>query len=47
MAIDPVCGMQVAITPTALSAQHTSETVYFCGSGCRRAFLDDPGRFRS
>lgn len=47
VAIDPVCGMQVAITPTALSAQHTSETVYFCGSGCRRAFLDDPGRFRS
>ena len=43
--IDPVCGMVVAVTATALSLRHGSETVYFCGPDCRRAFVDDPGRY--
>jgi xanthine dehydrogenase accessory factor len=34
-AIDPLCGMQVAITPSALrSGEH-----YFCGPGCLTAFI--------
>jgi xanthine dehydrogenase accessory factor len=46
IAVDPVCGMDVAITPASISAQHDGTATYFCGSGCRQAFLDDPGRFR-
>jgi xanthine dehydrogenase accessory factor len=42
---DPVCGMEVAVTPAGVSAQHAGAAVHFCGTGCRQAFLDDPGRF--
>jgi xanthine dehydrogenase accessory factor len=45
IASDPVCGMDVAVTPSSISAQHGGQAVYFCGTGCRQAFLDDPGRF--
>lgn len=44
-ATDPVCGMTVAAVPATLRADHEEETVYFCGTGCRQAFLDDPGRY--
>ena len=40
-AVDPVCGMTVVVTPAALSAGGT----YFCGEGCRRAYLADPERY--
>jgi xanthine dehydrogenase accessory factor len=39
-ALDPVCGMTVAITPSTLSTEVHGRRVYFCGPGCRRAFLD-------
>ncbi len=45
IAADPVCGMEVAVTPASISAQHAGHTEYFCGTGCRQAFLDDPVRF--
>ncbi|MCW2719343.1 MAG: XshC-Cox1-family protein [Pseudonocardia sp.] len=45
IASDPVCGMDVAVTPSSISAQYGGKAVYFCGTGCRQAFLDDPGRF--
>ncbi len=38
-AVDPVCGMKVAVTPDTPSAEHDGETVYFCGEGCRAAFV--------
>ena len=41
-AIDPICGMTVAITPTALAADYVGTTYYFCAAGCRRRFLADP-----
>lgn len=41
-AIDPICGMTVAITADALRAEHAGTTYYFCAAGCRRAFLADP-----
>ena len=41
-AVDPVCGMIVAITPQALTATHAGTAYYFCGSGCRASFLRDP-----
>jgi xanthine dehydrogenase accessory factor len=47
IARDPVCGMDVAVTPSSIAVQHAGAAVYFCGTGCRQAFLDDPARFRS
>ncbi|MEN3303811.1 MAG: xanthine dehydrogenase accessory factor [Micromonosporaceae bacterium] len=44
-AVDPVCGMAVAVTPTALQHEHAGKTWYFCGSGCRDAFADSPERY--
>ena len=41
-AVDPICDMTVAITPSALSAEFEGTTYYFCGEGCRRRFLKDP-----
>lgn len=38
---DPVCGMAVAAVATSL---HSGD-VYFCGSGCLQAYLDDPARY--
>lgn len=44
-AIDPVCGMEVAVTATALRLDHAGQSWYFCGSGCRVAFADAPERY--
>jgi xanthine dehydrogenase accessory factor len=41
-AIDPVCGMKVATVETSLHLEHEGQTVWFCGSGCLRAFADNP-----
>jgi xanthine dehydrogenase accessory factor len=47
-AVDPVCGMTVAVTATAISATAADgTTVWFCGPGCRDAFLaEQDGRDR-
>ncbi|MFI5913628.1 XdhC family protein [Dactylosporangium sp. NPDC051541] len=42
---DPVCNMDVAIVPDALHYVFEGQTYYFCGSGCRAAFADNPGRY--
>jgi xanthine dehydrogenase accessory factor len=44
-AIDPVCGMEVAVAEASLRLEHAGTTRYFCGPGCRQAFADDPGRY--
>jgi xanthine dehydrogenase accessory factor len=44
-ATDPVCGMTVATVETSLHLEHEGQTVWFCGSGCLRAFADNPGGF--
>jgi xanthine dehydrogenase accessory factor len=44
-ALDPVCGMTVAITASALSLELDGDTYYFCGPGCRESFERDPGRY--
>ena len=41
-AVDPICDMTVAITESALHADHQGKTYYFCGPGCLRRFLADP-----
>lgn len=37
-AVDPVCGMTVAVTADTPSLEHGGETLYFCCAGCRRKF---------
>jgi len=44
-AIDPVCGMTVAVTAQALSAEDGAEQYYFCGLGCRDAFIANPSNY--
>lgn len=39
-AVDPVCGMAVACVPASPSAVVGGTTHWFCGLGCRQAFLD-------
>lgn len=44
-ASDPVCGMTVATVAATLHIDHDGGTVWFCGSGCLRAFSHDPSAF--
>src|SRR4051794_28538388 len=44
-ATDPVCGMSVATVETSLHLDHDGTRVWFCGSGCLRAFASDPGSY--
>ena len=37
-AIDPVCGMEVAVTDAAISLERDGEHVYFCSEGCRERY---------
>jgi len=38
IAIDPICGMTVAVVAGTPSVQHDGETVYFCCEGCAAKF---------
>jgi xanthine dehydrogenase accessory factor len=40
VAVDPICGMPVACVPASPSAVVEGTTHWFCGLGCRQAFLD-------
>ena len=42
---DPVCGMTVDATPSALFAELGGVTYFFCCGGCRERFLAAPERF--
>jgi xanthine dehydrogenase accessory factor len=44
-AVDPVCGMRLVTGPGTLSTEAGGTRYWFCGSGCRAAFLSDPGRY--
>lgn len=44
-AVDPVCGMTVAVTGESLRLELDGKVWHFCGPGCRQAFADDPGRY--
>jgi xanthine dehydrogenase accessory factor len=45
-AVDPICGMTVAVGADTPSLEHDGGTVYFCGAGCRQAFEErrEPAR---
>ncbi|HLF68581.1 MAG TPA: XdhC family protein [Gaiellaceae bacterium] len=44
-AIDPVCGMTVVVSESALSTAHEGVTYYFCAPGCRRRFEERPAAY--
>jgi xanthine dehydrogenase accessory factor len=46
-AIDPVCGMTVAIAGARHTADLEGRRYFFCCAGCRTTFLADPSRYRS
>ncbi|HTT12265.1 MAG TPA: XdhC family protein [Burkholderiaceae bacterium] len=46
-AIDPVCGMTVAVSGARHVAEVEGQTLYFCCAGCRTSFLADPARYRA
>jgi xanthine dehydrogenase accessory factor len=43
IAVDPICGMEVVVTPDAVSAVVDGEAVYFCCDGCRTRYLAQVG----
>lgn len=45
MAKDPVCGMQVEETKTALTADHKGKIFYFCAPGCKEKFIKEPEKY--
>jgi xanthine dehydrogenase accessory factor len=44
-ALDPVCGMTVAIAGALHFAEVNERKYYFCCAGCRQHFLADPARY--
>ncbi|HJS49317.1 MAG TPA: XdhC family protein [Gaiellaceae bacterium] len=44
-AVDPVCGMTVAVGPDTLQAEHAGTTYWFCCPGCRSRFAKNPEAF--
>jgi xanthine dehydrogenase accessory factor len=49
-AVDPVCGMTVMASGSAMPLEHDEITYYFCCAGCRQKFSQNPdayGRTRS
>jgi xanthine dehydrogenase accessory factor len=44
-ALDPVCGMTVAAVDASPHADVDGARTWFCGEGCRTAFLADPARY--
>ena len=45
IATDPVCGMAVAAVASSVHVDHDGVTYWFCGEGCRAAFVDAPDRY--
>lgn len=43
--LDPVCGMKVKITPSALSFMQDGQSYYFCGQKCLDKFAREPDKF--
>ena len=48
MALDPVCHMDVDMEkPGGGTFDHEGTTYYFCGTGCRLEFAEDPKGYLS
>jgi xanthine dehydrogenase accessory factor len=37
-AVDPICGMEVAVSPASIQLERDGEIHYFCSEGCRDSF---------
>jgi xanthine dehydrogenase accessory factor len=46
-AVDPVCGMTVAVSPVTPRADHGGRRYHFCCTGCADRFRADPTRYVS
>ena len=44
-AVDPVCGMTVAVGAAAMPTEHEGTTYYFCCAGCRQKFSQNPDAY--
>ena len=44
-AVDPVCGMTVAVGADTPSAEHVGSTYWFCCPGCRGRFARNPAKY--
>ncbi len=44
-AVDPVCGMAVAVATARHQAEHQGRTFYFCCGGCREKFVAEADRY--
>jgi xanthine dehydrogenase accessory factor len=44
-AVDPVCGMTVAVGADTPSAEHEGTTYFFCCPGCRGRFARNPEKY--
>lgn len=45
MAKDPVCGMQIEEQKAVAKSEYLGKTHYFCSSGCKGVFEENPDRF--
>lgn len=45
MAKDPVCRMEVDEMKAAAKSEHMGKTYYFCASGCKKAFDENPENY--
>ncbi len=45
MAKDPICGMDVDPAKAAGTSEHEGEVFYFCSTGCKETFDEDPHRY--
>jgi len=46
MAIDPVCKMEVEESTAAATSEYKGKKYYFCAMGCKKAFDQDPEKYR-
>jgi len=44
-ATDPVCNMQVLMVPESIHADFDGQTIWFCASGCLKAYSANPAAF--
>ncbi|MET0557546.1 MAG: XdhC family protein, partial [Solirubrobacterales bacterium] len=44
VALDPVCGMEVALSPASIQLERNGERFYFCSEGCRDSFAAEGAR---
>jgi len=44
-AVDPVCGMAVAVTAAGRPLRHDGVDYHFCCAACRQAFEQDPDAY--